>query len=125
MAEPADSSSFLRKLLPYTTAALVAVALYTGWTLWSRHQANQDAIQAQKEKEAQQDEAVLHQLGDGSLKVLSFYASPAAVRAGERALVCYGVSNAKEVKIEPPLGDVVPSLSRCLETLHARALSTR
>ena len=104
MAEPADSSSFLRKLLPYTTAALVAVALvHRAATLWSRHQANQDAIQAQKEKEAQQDEAVLHQLGDGSLKVLSFYASPAAVRAGERALVCYGVSNAKEVKIEPPL----------------------
>ena len=119
MAEQVDSTSFLRKLLPYTTAALIAVALLTGWTLWSRRQANEDAVQAQKQKEAQQDEAVVHALGDNSLKILSFYASPAAVRAGQKALVCYGVSNAKEVKIEPPLDGVGVSLSRCLET-HPR-----
>jgi hypothetical protein len=119
MADPAASSRFLRTLLPYTSAALIVAALYAGWTVWSRHQSSVAAEQEQKQREAQRDEAVVHELGDGSLKILSFYASPGVVRVGEKALVCYGVSNAKTVKIEPPLDDVGPSLSRCLEA-HPR-----
>lgn len=113
------AQKFFRTLLPYSSAALIVAALYAGWTLWSRHDANAQAEQAQKEAEARQAEAVIHQLGDGALKILSFYASPGVVRAGEKALVCYGVSNAKEVKIQPPLDNVGPSLSRCLE-VHPR-----
>jgi hypothetical protein len=109
----------LRKLLPYTTALLVAVALYTAWILWSRRQSSAEVVQEQKAKEARQDEAVVQLLGGDSLKILSFYASPGTVKPGEKALVCYGVSNAKEVRIEPPLDDVKPSLSRCLE-VHPR-----
>jgi hypothetical protein len=115
MAEPDVSSSLIRSLLPYTSAAVIVATLYAGWTIWSRHQSTMDAVQAQKQQEAQRDEAVVHELGDGNLKILSFYASPGVVKAGEKALVCYGVSNAKEVKIDPPLDDVGPSLSRCLE----------
>jgi hypothetical protein len=118
MAEPAQNTGVIRKLLPYTTAAMIAVALYTGWTFWARYQSNQSAVQAEKQQEAQRDRTVVNELGE-SLKILSFYASPGAVRPGEKALVCYGVSNAKDVKIQPPVGDVVPSLSRCLE-VHPR-----
>ena len=109
----------LRNLLPYTTAAVVVATLYAGWTLWSRHQSTAQAEQAQKQQEAQRDETIVHQLGDGSLKILTFNASPAIVKPGEKVLVCYGVSNAKEVKIDPPLEDISPSLSRCLEA-HPR-----
>jgi hypothetical protein len=114
-----DSSRFLRTLLPYTSAALIVAALYAGWILWSRHQATVEAVQAQKAQEAQRDETVVRELGGDSLRILSFYATPGVVRPGEKALVCYGVSNAKTVKIEPPLDDVGPSLSRCLEA-HPR-----
>jgi hypothetical protein len=119
MAEPLNASRFFRTLLPYTSAAMLTAALYAGWTLWSRHRATAEAEQAQKQQEAQRDEAVVRELGGGSLKILTFYASPGVVKPGEKTLVCYGVSNAKEVKIDPPLDNVGPSLSRCLET-HPR-----
>ncbi len=109
----------LRKLLPYTTGLLIAVALYTAWTLWSRRQATVDAVKAEKEKEARQDADVVEKLGGNDLKILTFYGSPGVVKPGEKALICYGVSNARDVKIEPPLDNVGPTLSRCLE-VHPR-----
>ena len=52
------------------------------------------------------------------LKILNFYTVERPVR-GEPFLVCYGVLNAVSVKLEPPLAEVAPVLSRCVEvTLH-------
>ena len=64
MAEPDDSSSLIRSLLPYTSAAVIVATLYAGWTIWSRHQSIVDAVQAQKQQEAQRDQVVVHELGD-------------------------------------------------------------
>jgi len=49
------------------------------------------------------------------LKVLHFVASPASIRRGQSALLCYGVLNAESVRIEPHVEDLKPSLSRCIE----------
>jgi hypothetical protein len=51
----------------------------------------------------------------GPVRILNFYASVGAVTAGEKALLCYGVENAKAVRISPPLEGVYPSMARCLE----------
>ena len=41
---------------------------------------------------------------------------PPLIRRGETAQLCYGVSNAKTVRIEPrPACGVWPSLARCVE----------
>jgi len=68
-----------------------------------------------QQKRAKQDREILEKTGGDELKVLMFYANPPAVSRGERGLLCYGVSNASEVKIEPPVDGVSPSLSRCVE----------
>ncbi len=109
----------LRALLPYLTVVLVLSLLYAGWTIFSRYRANQNAIQNAKTAEAEADKKVVDVYGD-TLKIMTFYASPGVVKRGEKALICYGVSNAKTVKIEPHVDDITPSLSRCMDVSPKR-----
>jgi hypothetical protein len=51
----------------------------------------------------------------GPVKILNFYASVGLLQAGEKALLCYGVENAKSVKISPALENVYPSMNHCVE----------
>jgi hypothetical protein len=57
----------------------------------------------------------VERFGGTALKVLGFYATPAIVYRGEPATVCYGVVNAREVKLDPPVADVWPAFNRCFE----------
>ena len=65
-------------------------------------------------KEAQ-DRAIVDAYGGGHLTLLGFYAAPSTIRRGAKAQLCYGVSNSKTVRIEPPVKNVWPSFSRCIE----------
>ncbi len=49
------------------------------------------------------------------VKITQFYASPSLLARGEKTLVCYGVENANDVRIEPEIEPVRPSPNRCLE----------
>ena len=42
-----------------------------------------------------------------------FYATPAVIRRGESAQICYDVVNAKSVSLDPPVAEVWPSHTRC------------
>jgi hypothetical protein len=46
-------------------------------------------------------------------KILLFYAAEPVIARGESVLLCYGVENAKSVRIEPPVEDLKPSFNRC------------
>ncbi len=50
-----------------------------------------------------------------AVKILSFYARDAGVTEGSSTVLCYGVLNAKSVKIEPPVEGATPAINRCLE----------
>jgi hypothetical protein len=56
----------------------------------------------------------------GPVRILNFYASVGAVTMGEKALLCYGVENAKSVRISPAIPGVYPSSNRCLEIVPER-----
>jgi hypothetical protein len=111
----------LRRILPYTTFALVLVAVYTGWTFYSRYSAGQEAEEKSRESEARRDQKTVDRFGGGELKILSFYITPVTAAAGERVLVCYSVVNATEVDITPEIEPVKPSISRCLEVHPKRS----
>ena len=49
---------------------------------------------------------------DPSVRITQFYAEPAIAR-GEKTSVCYGVANAKTVKIDPPVESLWPTVARC------------
>ena len=58
----------------------------------------------------------VHPAGNpGPARILQFYASAGTVLPGEGAMICYGVENAKSVRISPWMAGVTPSLKRCLE----------
>jgi hypothetical protein len=53
----------------------------------------------------------------GPVRILRFYASVGLVVTGESAELCYGVENAKSVRISPPLPGVYPSTRHCLQVV--------
>ena len=57
----------------------------------------------------------VEQLGGKELAILSFYASPGFIHRGGSAQLCYGVSNAKTVKLEPQPHPVWPSEAKCVD----------
>ena len=44
-------------------------------------------------------------------RILQFYAASGAVDAGENVTICYGVEDAKSVRIEPPVEELKPALN--------------
>ena len=50
-----------------------------------------------------------------SPQITQFYTTTPRPAPGEKALVCYGVENAKTAWLSPPRHEVSPALSRCVE----------
>ena len=48
------------------------------------------------------------------VKILQFYAASGSVREGEALVLCYGVANARSVRLEPGFGELSASLNRCV-----------
>src|ERR1039457_3766188 len=51
----------------------------------------------------------------GPVRILRFYASTGSIAPGDKAQLCYGVENAKSVRISPSIVPVVPAANKCLE----------
>jgi hypothetical protein len=100
-------------------AIVAIVVLYMAYTFWSRWQENQDLAAKQKAAQAaeQRDQAqkTYDTLGGSEFKIISFYASPGVIHRGDTVDMCYGVSNAKSVKLDPPDANVWPSTDRCMQ----------
>jgi hypothetical protein len=116
--DPQTDSVFKNPLL-YSSLALAIVALVVGGILFSRWQENKridrQNAQAKSEEQRENDRRALDQFGGKELDIQSFYASPGAVHRGESVQLCYGVANAKTVKLEPQSNPVWPSYSRCVD----------
>lgn len=109
-------ASRIRALLPYTTVAMIIVALYVAWTLYSRHQANQAAEEAIQTKRAEENKRIVDQVyGSGEIKFSTMSADTGVLTRGQTTQLCYGVVNAKTVKMDPPLEQLKPSYYHCLE----------
>jgi len=110
--------SFWKNPLFYTSAAVLLVALYVGWIVFSRWNENrsleQHARDVAAQKQREQDRSTVEQMGGSELAIQSFYGN-SAIRHGETAQLCYGVANAKKVTLEPQSNPVWPSYSRCVD----------
>jgi hypothetical protein len=103
----------LRRVIPFLSVGILIAALYVGWVFYSRWNSNREAEAAAKTKEVEEAKRTVEMLGGGKFKILAFYAYPGLIRSGEEARICYGVSGANNVRIEPPVEELKPSLSRC------------
>ena len=100
----------------YSFALLgIAAAIYFGWVYYSRWDDRRDFIRRMEESKAAQNRAFAEAYRGGRFNILEFYASPAVIRRGEKAQLCYSVISAESVRIEPPVKDVWPSRGRCVD----------
>jgi hypothetical protein len=112
--------SALRQALPYLSVAAILAIAYDGWIFFSRWSGVREAQKAEQLKQAQDARHTLELLGGEQLKILDFYATPGAIRRGGRASICYGVNAAERVRIEPPVEQLHPALSHCIEVSPQR-----
>jgi hypothetical protein len=97
----------VRTLVRIMWVPVLLVALYTGWVLWQRHR-------SAAPPPAPVTHDLLAKYGD-QVKIVQFYASTGTIARGGKALLCYGVLNAKMVRLDPPVEKVWPSMSRCFD----------
>jgi hypothetical protein len=122
MPSPLDEKRFpgIRNPLLYTSLLLVAALAYTGWVLFSRRQQAREMEQRAKEKERAEAARTFETLGGDRFEILNFYAVPGVIRRGDSVQLCYGVSNAKTVRLEPQTHAIWPSQSRCVDVAPSK-----
>jgi hypothetical protein len=122
-----EQKSLLRNPLLYTSAVVVVALLgvvYVMFSRWQEHRSiDRHATEQRAEKQREEDRVALEQLGGKDFAILSFYASPTVIRRGESAQLCYGVSNAKSVKLEPQPQPVWPSAAHCVEVSPTKSMT--
>ncbi len=121
---PATTKTAFKNPLLYSSLLVGIVLLFVVWTLFSRWQENLAIERRWREektrKQLEDDRVALEQFGGKELAIQSFYASPGAIHKGESAQLCYGVANAKTVKLEPQPNAVWPSYARCVTVSPAK-----
>jgi hypothetical protein len=122
--EPEKKSPFKNPFL-YSWAVLAIVALVVSVILFSRWWENraieERAKQERARKQQEQDRIALEQFGGKELAIQNFYAYPGTIRRGETVKLCYGVANAKTVKLEPQSNPVWPSYARCVDVTPTKS----
>ena len=98
------------------------VAIYDGVTFFLRWKSVQDDKEREAEAVQKDAQETIAALGGNNLKILTFYAMPAAIAPGQSASMCYGVNAATKVTISPAVGgSIYPAYSRCLQVSPNRS----
>jgi hypothetical protein len=118
------SKSIFKKTTFYSKLVFTIAALIVFWIFFSRWWQNRSieyrTREAATEKQRADDRAALDQMGGKELAIQTFYATPGEIRRGLSVQLCYGVANAKTVKLEPQSNPVWPSYSRCVNDSPAK-----
>jgi hypothetical protein len=114
-----EPGSLLKNPLTYSSGALLIALLVVGVIMYTRWE-NTRALERQQsekdaEKQREQDRTAVDELGGREFAILDFYATPRTIQRGETAQLCYGVSNATSVKLEPQPHEVWPSAAHCVD----------
>jgi hypothetical protein len=98
-------------------AAIVVVA-YMGLVTVNRRIADQQKEQQRKQFDgfAEFERAY----GGSEVKIVQFYSREGTLFEGSSTVLCYGLANARSVRIEPPVEGVAVSLNRCVEVAPKR-----
>jgi hypothetical protein len=94
---------------------ILLAAIYVAWIFYSRWSGERQARATAETQVIERARKEVELNGGTRLQIRSLYADPGVVRRGETAQLCYGVVNAKNVSFDPPVANVWPSMSRCVE----------
>lgn len=113
------SRRWFRYYLLISTGVLLVLAAYTAWIFYARYReknaADARVTAAQQAREREKAARTYETLGGSEFAILNFYALPTQIHPGQSSTICYGVSNAKVVRLDPPAEEVWPSVSRCFD----------
>lgn len=104
----------MRKRYFITISIIAILGLYLGFTYYSRWRDNRELMRRLEERRQSQEPRIPENYRGTELKIVNFYASPSVINKGQKAQLCYAVINSAKVRIEPPVENVWPSLSRCV-----------
>lgn len=105
------------RILPYTSVLLVVVALYVALIFYGRWSAAREAEQQAAAAKLQADKNVAAALGGSDVVKLLNFNGPRLAKRGQTINLCYGVSNAVSVTVEPHIEDTKPSYMHCMQTV--------
>ncbi len=120
LENPDPPPSLLGRRLALLGLVLAVAATIDGVIFYSRWSSTRELERAQVVKEAADARAFLKIAGGNELKILAFYASPGRINPGQKASLCYGVNEAKSVRLDPPVEEVWPAYTRCIQVSPAK-----
>jgi hypothetical protein len=115
--QPEQSEKSIPTFTKVFAVVFVIVLLYVGYIFWSRAQEKaafeQQAAQ-RKAAQAAADQKTVAGMGGDEFKILRFYAYPSQIARGDSTDICYGVSNAASVTLQPQTSAVWPAFNKCV-----------
>ncbi|MGB7667033.1 MAG: hypothetical protein WBL66_07225 [Candidatus Acidiferrales bacterium] len=115
MADNSEQNFDFRTIFKFSWIVVLIAALVIAGIFYSRWQENRDIEERAAEQQREHAREVAEGLGGNNFEIMNFYASPGAIRRGDSAELCYGVSNAKTVEVDPKLSEGTwPSPARCI-----------
>ena len=118
-ASPSAPKSLFRSPFFYSGLLLLGVAFFVSYIMLERYlskRAFEDRMAREEAtKRLEEDRHAIEQLGGSELAIRGLYFSPATIHPGQSAQLCYDVANAKTVTLDPPVAEVWPSHSRCID----------
>src|SRR5215475_9542251 len=103
-----DWASILNEMGIFTVAQrfvgilLAVVATYTGWIFLSRYLASHRTSSPTGD-ETTWSRNFDRTYGGSDVRILQFYARDGVVTEGSGTVICYGVVNARSVRVDPPV----------------------
>jgi hypothetical protein len=113
-------------LSTYTIVTLVVFGLalaYVVGVFYMRWRSNRVIEERAAETERSHDEKVVQAMGGDRFEILNFYANPAVIERGDSTTLCYSVSNAKSVTLQPQSNAVWPAFEHCVSVSPKKTIT--
>ncbi len=104
----------------YAVITLAAGLVYLGWVFAGRQLTARRWLRQHESRQTGRNPAFEDAYGGGAVKILAFYARDGVLTEGQSTVLCYGVINARAVRISPPVVGAGVSLNRCLAVAPER-----
>ena len=103
----------------YFGLLLLCVAAFVSYVMLERYLSKRAFEDRMAREEAarrlEDNRRAIEQLGGSELAIRGLYLSRSTIHPGQSAQLCYDVANAKTVALVPPIAEVWPSHSRCID----------
>jgi hypothetical protein len=101
----------------YLVVSLIVFGLaaaYVGGVFYMRWNGDRVIQERAAAAKREQDQRVFEGMGGDRFDILKFFPYPGEITRGDSTMLCYSVSNAKSVTLQPQSNAVWPAFERCV-----------